>query len=494
MANDVKRLNYFKGQFLRENDFLGEQTYHVQHQRDHQRMLHTPGIASGLDVPQPASGATAVTVQAGIGYDDQGRRIVLADNFVLELAAFPAGQSVFVTIAYDEQPSDPTSETGITGSTRVTEKPIVAGSLTAPANPNAQLVLAKVNRSGAIVTSPIDVSGRLNAGVKGGDLIVTSLTMSSSSVVPAQWPSVRTTASLQATMTGSLQVNGTLGATALATSLVNTNAIANLAVTNAKIADLSVTTTKIVDANVTTPKLADLSVNTLKIADASVTTAKIVDGSVVTTKILDGAVATAKIADAGVTTVKIADNNVTTTKILDGSVINSKLANLAITEPKIADLSISTRVLQDNSVTSAKILDGSVATAELANLAVTTAKIADANVTNPKIADGSITVTKVANGSIPLSKLSLNLIWDVPSTTIAANGTAGFNAFSGTGSGGIIFVDAWGLSTSASFSWSLTTTTATTGSPPNVNTAVFFKNNTATVLTLAFRIWVFNQT
>ena len=80
MADDVKRLNYFNGQFLREPDFNDEQIYHIRHQRDHARLLHTPGIAEGLDIPGPAAGATAVTVNAGVAFDDQGRRIVLADN------------------------------------------------------------------------------------------------------------------------------------------------------------------------------------------------------------------------------------------------------------------------------------------------------------------------------------------------------------------------------------------------------------------------------
>lgn len=492
MANDVKRLNYFKGQFLRENDFLDDQTYHVQHQRDHARLLHTPGIASGLDVSF-VPGATAVTVAPGVGYDTLGRRIALVDPFVLELSTFSASATVFVAITYDEQPSDPTSETGITGSTRVTEKPIVAGLTSAPSAPS--LLLGVVSRTSTTVTS-VDPTGRSNAGVKGGDLVVSSLTVSSSSLAPAQWPSVRTTGALQATLTGNLQVNGTLGATTLAPSVVNNAAIANLAVTTGKLADASVTTIKILDANVTTQKLADVSVVTAKIADANVTTLKLADNSVVTTKILDGAVVNAKLADTSVTTQKIADNSVITAKILDANVVNSKLAAAAVTEPKIADLSISTRVLQDSSVTAAKIADGTVGTAELAPLAVTTAKLADANVTNAKIADASITAPKVVNGSLAFNKLSMNLVLDVSSQTIPASSSAQVTAFStaqnGPNSGGIVFVDTWGLSTSANYSWSLVSLTAATGSPPNVQTVVVFKNNAPTAVNIAFKVWLFN--
>ena len=106
MAEPVKRLNYFNGQFLRDPDFNDEQGYHVRHQRDHVRLQHTPGIGEGLDIPNPASGATAATVNAGVAFDDQGRRIALAANTTLELANIAAGQAVYVTIAYRESQSD----------------------------------------------------------------------------------------------------------------------------------------------------------------------------------------------------------------------------------------------------------------------------------------------------------------------------------------------------------------------------------------------------
>src|SRR5438309_1834447 len=72
----IKRLNYFNGQFLREEDFTEEQTYHLDMRRRHNLRLHTPGIVFGLAV---TPGTGKVTVQPGMAIDVQGREIILGD-------------------------------------------------------------------------------------------------------------------------------------------------------------------------------------------------------------------------------------------------------------------------------------------------------------------------------------------------------------------------------------------------------------------------------
>jgi hypothetical protein len=402
---DVKRLNYFTGQFLHEDDFEDEQSYHIQHQQDHARTLHTPGIALGLEVPDPAGGATSITVRQGIAYDSTGRRIVLADDRPVELAGAPANASVFVTIAFASVESDPTSETGASGNRRVTERPLVSFSTTAPMDPGQTLVLCKVNRTGTVINSDgtgIDRSQRRVAGVKGGDLEVKSLTLSSDSVAPSGWANLRLLAAGKASLNSSLDVAGTITGT-LSPNSVGTNQLANSAVT------------------------------TVKLADSATTAAKLADGAVTTNKLLDGAVAGTKLADNAVST--------------------NKLANLAVSEPKLGALSVSGRTLQD----------------------------------------GVVTKSKVAPSTVSFDKLDLSKIWD-SSTTIAASGTAGFNVFSGTGAGGIIFVDAWATSLSASFSWSLFSITGNAGSPPIVNTNVRFANNSTTAaVSISFKIYLLNM-
>ncbi len=275
MADLVKRLNYFNGQFLREKDFNDEQGYHVRHQRDHARLLHTPGIAEGLDIPDPPAGATAVTVNAGVAYDDQGRRILLADNAALELADLPANQAIYVTIAYGEAQTDPTDETGITGNTRWTEAPLIETSTTAPADPNEKLVLARVSRSGTEV-STIDRSERRAAGVKGGDLEVLSVTFASESIAPSGWVKTELGASGRADVGGSLRVTGNLivGGTIqgdIAVNTVQTGDLVDNAVTSAKLAEADGTSGQ--DPNsgsgVKTNHIQDEAVTLLKLAAAA---------------------------------------------------------------------------------------------------------------------------------------------------------------------------------------------------------------------------------
>jgi Chaperone of endosialidase len=248
----VKRLHYFNGQFLREPDFTAEQGYHVEHQRDHMRLLHRPGIAEGLDIPNPPAGATAVTINAGVAFDDHGRRIVLADNETLELGQVASGQTVFVTIAYAEAQSDPTDETGIASNTRWTEQPLIETSVTAPANPSGKLVLARIERTGTAITS-IDRSARQIAGVKGGDLEIRGLTLTSESVAPSGWVKTQLGASGQADVAGSLRVTGDLTVSGsihgdIAVGTVQAGDLVDNAVSTAKIADGAVTLQKLAAA------------------------------------------------------------------------------------------------------------------------------------------------------------------------------------------------------------------------------------------------------
>src|SRR5262249_36021880 len=113
MANIVKRLNYYDHQFLRVPDFTDEQSYHLNMRRLHNSALHTWGIVQGLQVTLASGGTgTAVTINAGVALDSSGREIVLPADTNRELGGEAAGTTLFITIAYGEQPTDPTTEAG----------------------------------------------------------------------------------------------------------------------------------------------------------------------------------------------------------------------------------------------------------------------------------------------------------------------------------------------------------------------------------------------
>src|SRR5205814_3464827 len=145
MADDIKRLNYFDGQFLDEIDFNTEQSYFVGMQRDHVRSMHTPGAATGLDVPKPSIGASTLLVHAGQAFDDLGRRCNLANDMSIDVSGYAVGVPVYVSIKYNEQLDEQTDETGASGYTRWKEAATVAAFTTDPTaggNPNHVLILA----------------------------------------------------------------------------------------------------------------------------------------------------------------------------------------------------------------------------------------------------------------------------------------------------------------------------------------------------------------
>ena len=211
MAEPIKRVHYFDHQFLREADFTDEQDYHLGMRRRHNRFLHTWGIADGL-MAEFETGASAITVRQGEAIDSQGREIVLTEDRSVELSGFPADAAVNVTIAYDEQQTDPTNETGVEGNRRWSEEPRIDASESDPTDPGLTLVLARVSRSGTTVTA-LDFSQRRSAGVVGGDLEVSSLALTDPNVVSTQWPRLRLGAANRADVQSSLRVEGNIDVT-----------------------------------------------------------------------------------------------------------------------------------------------------------------------------------------------------------------------------------------------------------------------------------------
>ena len=147
---DIKRLHYFDHQFLVEADFTDEQKYHLDMRHRHNRVLHTFGIAEGLQVEK--TGENEVTVRPGTAVDRVGQEIVQAANHPIDLsdsAEYPPGSNIYVTIAYHEEETDPSTATGVTGNTRITEEPIIDASTTAPPGDGSIIRLARFALDGS---------------------------------------------------------------------------------------------------------------------------------------------------------------------------------------------------------------------------------------------------------------------------------------------------------------------------------------------------------
>src|SRR5262245_10015790 len=169
----IKRVRYYDQQSLVEPDFTDEQRYHVEMRRRINRLFHSFGIADGLQVIR--SGSKQVTVKAGLAIDRDGREIVLDADRVLDLSnagQFPPNGTVFVTAAYGETPSDPSTR-GAPGSTRITEGAAVVAVTTPPPTDGSVIRLCRfvMTAAGDVPGNPndeIDNAVRVAAGSKLG--------------------------------------------------------------------------------------------------------------------------------------------------------------------------------------------------------------------------------------------------------------------------------------------------------------------------------------
>lgn len=138
MEPEIKRVNFFDGQFLKEGEFIDEQIYHL-HMRRRMNYLFFDG--SGvvqinptdltIEKQEPANSANKnFRVKAGmaIGINEnvkEGKEIILQqDSAYMDLAAkgITAGQTAWITLHYEEQPvAIPPSAGSVQDDTRVLE-------------------------------------------------------------------------------------------------------------------------------------------------------------------------------------------------------------------------------------------------------------------------------------------------------------------------------------------------------------------------------------
>jgi hypothetical protein len=209
-----KRMNYFDRQFLRAQDFTDEQDYHIDRHRRHNRRLHTPGVAEGLEATG-AAGSTKVTVSAGSAIDAQGRDIIL---LVSQTVSMPEGTTsdIEIYITLDEAPSDPSGDPGVTGTTRITESPHLVIVPPDPLPPDG-LLLTKITLNNGQLTAGPDNTVRTLAGTVVGSSILAdnitarSLTLKRDGIDSNQRPTLSCSEGNEAALeNGSLRLDSSL--------------------------------------------------------------------------------------------------------------------------------------------------------------------------------------------------------------------------------------------------------------------------------------------
>ena len=115
MSGDIKRLNFYEGQYLGFKDFLAWDKYHVEMRRRHNIAHHTWGVVTGLELniekAKDGSGQFNAFVNPGFAIDGFGREIILLRPHKVEKKCFlkypppPPDTNLFVEvwIAYEEK-------------------------------------------------------------------------------------------------------------------------------------------------------------------------------------------------------------------------------------------------------------------------------------------------------------------------------------------------------------------------------------------------------
>ncbi|WNZ27754.1 tail fiber protein [Leptolyngbya sp. NK1-12] len=221
----IQRLNYFTSQFLVENDFQDEQSYHRNMRLLHNKSLHTFGVVNGLTVTQV--GNQQIKVSAGMAIDKNGQEIVLlsdSDTFTLS----GNNTDVFVTLQYTESPDVPDTTSGLTNRfRRTTERFQIASSTTKPAADGSVIQVARVT---------VDSSGNIQR-INNDDRILAGAAIAPNSIRTDQL------------------ADGSITAAKIANAAVGTSALADNSITAAKIADGSVRTSELANGAVTADKL-----------------------------------------------------------------------------------------------------------------------------------------------------------------------------------------------------------------------------------------------
>jgi microcystin-dependent protein len=112
-----RRVRFYDGQFLQDQDFIDEQKYHLDRQHRHNFTLHVSGVATGLVVS--SNGANEIKVSPGMAIDREGRSLVLEKEQTIEVHA-----NGWLYIAYHQVPEEKqVSSQGIQDDTRWLETP-----------------------------------------------------------------------------------------------------------------------------------------------------------------------------------------------------------------------------------------------------------------------------------------------------------------------------------------------------------------------------------
>lgn len=100
-----KRVRFFDGQFLQDQDFIDEQRYHLDRERRLSRTLGMTGVVAGLGVSK--GGPYELIIAPGLAIDTLGRQLIIAEPTSLKLSdKFARKQNIELRLIYQETATD----------------------------------------------------------------------------------------------------------------------------------------------------------------------------------------------------------------------------------------------------------------------------------------------------------------------------------------------------------------------------------------------------
>lgn len=142
----TSRVRYYDGEYLKDDEFIDEQKYHIDRRQRHDRLLHVAGVCEGL-LPSKVD-AKSLKVSAGTAIDDLGQTILVnADQTIL----VPSDQNgaLNIVITFVEKEDRPADVNAVGSNTRFTQAPAL------------QLSAASIAH-GVVIGQALVVSGSLS--------------------------------------------------------------------------------------------------------------------------------------------------------------------------------------------------------------------------------------------------------------------------------------------------------------------------------------------
>lgn len=285
----VKRMRYFDGLFLTQEEFNLEQNYHIRMRRLHNRHLHRCGIVWGLDVVADGTDRVKITkgmalnkakgaVDEGNEDEDISQEIVLTDDGTLILESEDIKKGVYIYLDFEKVENYIVAERGGTEEIHWLEDAVFGYTIDINQikENEGQLILAKVkNATGIVNENSIKYFKDTNEPLRTYAGAYGNLTLPIEKEKPdeeesSDFPTIKGKKiggengiridSPKTEFTGSVDVGGDLNVTGtvngnLANDIVGTNQIIDDAVTADKIASGSVGTPELANDAVTSAKL-----------------------------------------------------------------------------------------------------------------------------------------------------------------------------------------------------------------------------------------------